>query len=350
MRFGEGYRPCTRTARVFDFPPEVPVIRFLDTVGFDDVGYDPREDLAELERHAHVVLAVARAMDPQQESLLAVLRAVRQRHPDWPLVLAQTALHDGFPDGADHPTPQGLATAPAFEDLRRSLASQAKRFADLPGTGEVLAVPVDFTRPEDGYTERHYGLEALLDALERAGSEGMATGLRMLATRRSSASAERARPHILGYAIAAGVTDAVPLVGFVTVPTIQGKLLHSIAGIYGLTWDTRTIREFAASLGTGTVLGIGLSLSLRQLAKLIPVYGQTLGAAAAGASGFAVTYALGWAACHYLGTVRAGHGGTEGVSGVYRKSLQEAFSMVRRRRDSHGKGAGAGAFVPRPDQ
>src|SRR5690606_31665277 len=125
------------------------------------------------ERRAHVVLAVARAMDANQEAVLAVLRAVRERHPDWPIVLAQTTLHEGYPDGAEHPPYADLATAPGLDDLRRSLERQAAAFRSLPGTGPVFAVPIDLTRPEEGYADARYGFAALLDALESAGSEGM---------------------------------------------------------------------------------------------------------------------------------------------------------------------------------
>src|SRR5690606_40968696 len=47
---GTGYAPCTRTSRVFDFPPEAPVIRFLDTRGLGEARYDPTEDLRSEER------------------------------------------------------------------------------------------------------------------------------------------------------------------------------------------------------------------------------------------------------------------------------------------------------------
>lgn len=329
---GRGYKPCTRTARIYDFPPEAPVIRFLDTQGLGEVGYDPTEDLAELEGRTHVVLAVARAMDPQQAALLDVLAAVRKRHPDWALVVAQTALHEGYADGADHPPYAELGQAAGLEDLRRSLASQAEAFRELPGSGAVHVVPVDLTPPEEGYSDPRFGLEALLAALEQAGSAGMDAILQSLVTQRASSPALLARPHVLGYALAAAATDVVPVLGLVTVPTIQGKLLHSIARIYGVRWNAGSLRRFAASLGTGTVLGIGLSLSARQLAKLVPVYGQTIGAAAAGATSFSVTYALGKAACYYLDQERSG-GDIAQVARVYRESLSEAFAMVRNRKN-----------------
>src|SRR5690606_4332069 len=100
---GLGVKPCPRTARVFDFPQDVPVIRFLDSSGLGEVGYDPTGDIAQLESRAHGVLAVVRAMDAQQDRILRVLRAVRERHPDWDIVVAQTWLHEADPQGADHP-------------------------------------------------------------------------------------------------------------------------------------------------------------------------------------------------------------------------------------------------------
>lgn len=329
---GGGFKACTRTARIFDFPPEAPAIRFLDTTGLGEVGYDPAEDLAELEQRAHAVLAVARAMDPQQGEILDVLGAVRRRHPDWTIVLAQTCLHEAYPDGADHPPYDALSSAPGLDDLRRSLAYQARPFEALPGSGAVLAVPVDLTRPEDGYAEARYGLDALLAALERAGLTGMQVVLRALAERRVDTTAGRARPHVVGYALAAAASDLFPGVGLVTVPTIQGKLLHSLGRLYGVRWDRARLGRFIASLGTGTALGIALSLGARQLGKLVPVYGQTAGAAAASATSFSVTYALGAAACHFLGAARGGDAQAGEVARVYRRSLNEAFGIVRRRR------------------
>ncbi len=329
---GPGYKPCTRHSRIFDFPAAAPVIRFLDTRGLGEIDYDPAEALAELEQQAHAVVAVARAMDPQQEALLAALRAVRKRHPDWAVLLVQTCLHEGYPAGTDHPPYDELASAPGLEDLRRSQHRQLQAFEALPGNGPLYTVAVDLTQPQEGYGDPDYGLEALLDALTQAGSQSMEGILRRLGRRGGDAQLRQAHPHILGYAAAAAGSDLLPLVGLVSVPTVQGKLLHSLGRIYGLDWDRRTVREFAASLGLGTVAGIGLSLGARQLAKLVPGYGQSVGAAAAAVTSFAVTYALGRAACYYLGNVRQGRHDAQGVARAYREALQEAFAMVRARK------------------
>ncbi len=327
---GVGFKPCTRTSRVFDFPPDVPVIRFLDSSGLGEVGYDPTEDLEQLESRAHVVLAVARAMDTKQDAILRVLRAVRERHPDWAIVLAQTALHEGYPQGADHFPYEQIATAPELGDLRRALEQQAAMFRALPGTGAIHTVPIDFTRPEETYRDPLFGLPALLDALEHAGSAGMDVILRALTQGEPARLMERTRPHILGYALAAAAADVVPVVGLVTVPSIQGKMLHSVGRIHGLSWDRDTLRQFGASLGTGTAIGLGVSLGLRQLGKLVPVYGQTVGAAAASATSFSVTYALGRSASYYLATRRKPDADVDEVRRVYRDSLKEALDMVRR--------------------
>ncbi|HEX5418510.1 MAG TPA: hypothetical protein VFY39_00790, partial [Gammaproteobacteria bacterium] len=322
---------------------------YLDTSGLGEVGYDPSADLAELEGRAHAVLAVARAMDPEQAEVVAALRAVRKRHPGWALVLAQTCLHEGYPDGADHPPYEELWSIAGLDDLRRSLRLQAETFRVLPGRGRLHAVPIDLTPPAEGFNDPRFGLGALLDALELAGTAGMRDILRSLGAGRADSRAAAARPRILGYAWAAGASDAVPLLGWVSVPTIQGKMLHGIGQLYGVTWDSHMIRNFAASLGTGTALRIGLGLGARQLAKLVPGYGQTIGAAAAGAASFAVTYALGHAACYYLGLARSGREDAEGVARTYRESLREAFAIVRSRKEGGGskvgsrKDGGAGA-------
>lgn len=329
---GVAFKPCTRRSRIYEFPQDVPVVRFLDTRGLGEVAYDPTEDLALVEGSAHVVAAVARAMDPQQEAVLGVLRAVRRRHPDWAVVLVQTRLHDGYPDARDHPAYADLATAPGLDDLRRALAVQAERFrSQLPGRGAFRAVAVDLTRPEDQFSDPHYGLDALLDALDEACSEGRATLIRDVARAVRGTRLARVHPHLLGYATAAGMSDLVPIMGFVTVPTLQGKMLHSIAALYGVEWNRRTLKEFLASLGTGTALGIGARFTARQLVKLIPVYGPLAGAAAAGMASATITYALGRAACYYLEQARLGRRDPAGVASAYRGALQDAYARFHRR-------------------
>ena len=78
-------------------PPPRPVVRFLDTRGLDEVAYEPGEDIRYCETQAHLVLAVMKATDLAQGAVFAVLHTVRRRHPQWPVVIAQTGLHEGYP-------------------------------------------------------------------------------------------------------------------------------------------------------------------------------------------------------------------------------------------------------------
>src|SRR5215831_6998634 len=68
---GQGFRPCTRFSRRYDFPAaEAPLLSFLDTRGLDEPGYDPAEDLAQFDREAHVVVVTVKALDHAQEKVV----------------------------------------------------------------------------------------------------------------------------------------------------------------------------------------------------------------------------------------------------------------------------------------
>jgi uncharacterized protein (DUF697 family) len=338
---GEGYKPCTRTAAIFDFPTEAPVIRFLDTRGLGEVGYDPSEDISFHEGQAHLILVVMRALDPQQEAVIEVLKAVRKRHPEWPVIVAQTALHEGYEPGQSHPSvypferglPKGEAVPP---NLARALAYQRALFDSVPGSGPLLFVPIDFTPPEDGYLPEDYGLPALLAALEEAAPAGLLAALKDVESGESDKLAIEAHPHIVGYATAAAAADVLPAAGAVAVPVVQSKMLHSLARIYGVDWNRKALAEFAACLGVGALSRIAAGFGLRQLAKLIPVYGQTAGAAAAAATSFATTFAIGKAACYFLAVHRRGASDPKGVAATYAKALTAAFRFFRERQQLEG--------------
>ena len=110
---GSGFRACTRTARVFDFPSEAPIIRFLDTRGLGEVAYDPTEDIGFCEGRSHLILAVVKVLDLEQQAVLDVIRAAKKRHPEWPVVVAQTSLHEGYAPGQRHALPYPFGPTPA---------------------------------------------------------------------------------------------------------------------------------------------------------------------------------------------------------------------------------------------
>lgn len=337
---GTGFKACTRTARVFDFPAEAPVIRFLDTRGLGEARYDPGEDIAFCEGRAHLILVVIKALDHDQAAVVEAVGRARARHPEWPVVVAQTSLHEGYQAGVTrHPSPYPFqlpsgstkSNVAIPHDLVRSLARQRADFHNLPGGPPAAFVPIDFTLEKDGFDPPAYGLEALLEALQRAAPAGVVAALAASHQADMDSRSRRAHPHIVGYAMAAAAADLLPVAGLVAVPGIQAKLLHSLAHIYGRPWDRRQVAEFAGALGAGTVLR-GLSgFGVRELAKLVPGYGQTAGAAAAAAASFALTFALGKAACAYLGRRKTGHIDDAAVAAAYRAALTEAFKMEAER-------------------
>src|SRR5262245_36977708 len=76
---GQGFRPCTRFSRAYEFPSrEAPLLTFLDTRGLDEAGYDPQEDLARFNSQAHVVIVTVKALDHAQENVLNHLRSIRR--------------------------------------------------------------------------------------------------------------------------------------------------------------------------------------------------------------------------------------------------------------------------------
>jgi len=330
---GSGFRACTKTARVFDFPNEAPIIRFLDTRGLGEVAYDPSDDIVFCEGRAHLILAVVKALDVEQQAVLDVIRATRQRHPDWPVVVAQTSLHEAYSPGQSHllPYPFGAPSTAAVPDrLARTLEYQSALFQALPGRGALSFVPIDFTRPDDKLDPADYGREALIAALTQAAPAAVAIALAELPPSQQDGSVRKSNAHILGFALAAGASDAFPVAGAVAVPMVQAAMLRQLGKLHGVRWDKRTYAEFAGALGTGTLVRAASTFGVRQLIKLIPVYGQTAGAAAAAAASFAATYAMGKAASYFLVRRQQGRQ-TEEVASVYRQALQQAFHLAKER-------------------
>jgi uncharacterized protein (DUF697 family) len=331
---GAGFRACTRTARIFDFPAEAPVIRFLDTRGLGEAAYDPADVIAFCEDRAHLILAVVKALDAEQRAVVEAVRAARARHPDWPVVVAQTCLHEGYAPGQGHilpyPFAEGAAGEAVPEDLVRALAHQRSRFAEMPGRAAPSFAAIDFTQPGDGLDPPDYGREELIAALVAAAPAAVKVALRELPGAGAEAGRRSVDAHILGFAVAAGASDALPVAGVVTVPVLQAAMLRQVAQLHGMPWDRRGYAEFLAALGAGTLLRTASTFGIRQLVKLVPVYGQTVGAATAAVASFAATYAIGKAASYYL-TQRQRGRHAEDVAAVYREALRGALGMAGER-------------------
>ncbi|MCC5987492.1 MAG: 50S ribosome-binding GTPase [Pararhodobacter sp.] len=306
---GQGFAPCTRTARAFDYPQDQPVLRFLDTRGLGEAGYDPAEDLAEAERGAHAVLLVMRLDDPVQGPVLAALGEARRHAPKLPVLAVHT--------GADLMPDEGALTR-----ARAAQQKAAERTAGTPLPSVTLALP-EGGRGEAGIDDLRNEIAAILPDL----------ALLMLREETRDNEARRfaeLRPMVLWYAGAAGASDAAPLVGAVSVPALQGAMLHALAGRHGYKWTPARAALFASALGAGAVAHYAGAHALRQGVKMVPFIGQTLGAAAAAGASFAATYALGRVASAWL--YRAARG--EVVDRESLRKLHEA--ALRRARDAAG--------------
>jgi uncharacterized protein (DUF697 family) len=307
---GSGFRPCTRTSRLFQFPtPEAPLLSFLDTRGVDEPGYDPAEDVATFDPRAHLVIVTAKATDFAQGNIRAALEPIRRASPSRPVVLAVTCLHEAIPR-QPHPVPYPFADLtdnPAApipdsvpEPLRRCIDEHRRAFAGLFD----VCVPIDLTKPEDGFPDPDYGGEALKGALLRS----LPGAYRQTLLRLKEATEalkdvhlRHAVPVIVGYSSMAATAGAVPIpfVDLALIPGIQSRMVTHLARLYGQPMTADRFKEVAASLG----IGILARQAVREVTKFIPYVGSVAGAAVAWAS----TYALGRAFCYYYEAVCEGH-------------------------------------------
>src|SRR5215470_6849497 len=331
-QIGSGFAPCTRWASRYDFPnADFPLAVFLDTRGLGEAGYDAREDVAAFQADAHMLLVVVKAMDIALEHLLEALHAILQAKPSWPVVVAQTTLHQGYPpDQHEHVYPYPFGASPWPETIptpvRRALDFQRTLFAGLP---IQRFVPVDFTLPEDGFQDPFYGRDALLDALTEAHPHAVYQTLPQLPAltqELKSLHFRQAQPHIIAYACAAGAVGAAPLpiADLPIISALQLKMLHTIASIYRQPLRLQTFLELASTVGLGVLFRQGT----RSLLKVIPGFGCTVSGLYAGAT----TYALGCSLCFYYQIIFDGHlPRPEQLKEFYNEKLAEGMQLLRKR-------------------
>ena len=277
-----------------------------------------------------MLLVVVRVMDMALEQLLRALQALVRAKPSWPVVVAQTTLHHGYPpDQHDHMYPYPF-TAPPWPPavpaaLTRAMAFQRTLFAGIP---VQRFVPIDFTLSEDGFTEPFYGRDALLEALAAAHPHAAYQTLRQLPdlTRElKSLHFRQAQPHILAYASAAAAAGAAPLpiADLAVISALQLKMLHTIASLYHQPLGVQTGLELASAVGLGVLFRQGA----RSLLKIIPGFGNAVAGLYAGAT----TYALGCALCFYYQAVFDGHlPRPEQLHAFYQEKLAEGRQLLRK--------------------
>ncbi len=336
---GNGFRPQTKSSSQYDFPTsDQPIVRFLDTRGLGETGYDPAEDLKQFGATTHVVIVVARVMDHALHDIVEPLRKIRKAQPTRPVVLALTCLHEAYPF-EQHPDPDPFAPgkggvesrtdhasmAPGSE-LRRCLAEQEQRFAGLVDR----VVPIDLTQPEDGFAQADFGgkrlEESLINVLPAACRQVL---LHLEDVRKSlqDLTEKHALPTIIGYSSLAATAAATPL-PWVDIPAVMGiqtRLIYVLADLY----DQKMNAEMLLKMVGAAAGQIALRFAVKAPLKFIPFIGQTANAAMA----FAYTFSLGKACCWYFGEIRNGHVPLpEDLNKVWGEQLEEAVAVWRNRR------------------
>jgi uncharacterized protein (DUF697 family) len=308
IEVGSGFRPCTLTSAQYRFPPETPVLAFMDTRGLAEADYDASEDIANCEAASHALIVVMKAEDPEQSQVLRALKQIRRSGKVRDLLLVHT----------------GIQQLQAGDERQRCIRHNQQQVEAI--WGEVDSVAVDFV----GLDGQPYGLAALTEKL----GERLPI-ITELFNDRGHANVEeqnfqQLKREIMWYAGAAGATDAVPALGLVSVPALQLKMLHSLANRYGLVWSKRLLAEFGTAMGAGFGLQYASRLGLRQLVKLIPVYGQTVGGASAAVASYGYTYALGRAACLYFYRVKRGETvSSEVINAQFKQAFEHILPVAR---------------------
>ncbi|MEY8120496.1 YcjF family protein [Falsihalocynthiibacter sp. BN13B15] len=280
VEVGNGFKSCTRYANSYDFPPELPLVRFLDTRGLGEAGYDPAQDLEACRDRSHALLVVCRLNDPVQGMVADALADIVRQDKSMRAILVLT--------GKDL-----ITDLDAQERARRAITAQMNRAARQELPVVTLTLAPSEAKDVEGLDELSRHLLGVLPA----------AGLLLEKNRASDAEQIEFQNHkrcVLSYASVALTTGVAPVVGIAAVPATQLKMLHELGRRYGVKWDRRIGVAFLSTMGLGIGARYATNFALREITKLVPVYGQTVGAATAGAISFASTYALGRAASYFL--------------------------------------------------
>ena len=309
VQIGNGFQSCTSESCSYDFPQDKPLFRFLDTRGLAEANYDPDKDIAACQGRSHALIIVARAEDPEQSSVLDALRKIKKTSRIKHLLLVHT----------------GIELIADSNERQQCIAHNQEQFEKAWGE-KVDAVAVDFELVGGGAT----GVDELKSQLAE-----FVPVLALVSDREEHVNAEEnnfahLKREVLWYCGAAGASDAVPGVGLVSVPVIQGKMLHSLAGQYGVEWNKKLMSEFVGALGAGFGIQYASRLGIRQLVKFIPLYGQTVGSVTAVTISFCSTYAIGRVACKYLYHKKRGEAVPEDeMKAMYKKALDEIKKFAK---------------------
>ena len=313
IEIGNGFQPCTQSSLTYLYPQHNPLLCFLDTRGLSEADYSPDEDIEACQDRSHALLVVMKAEEPEQSDVLDALKKIRKSD----FIRQLLVVHSGI-------------LALQNEDERRQAIAYNQSQVEHAWGEPVNSVAVDFLGENGqpvGMIQLKTSLAELLPILYLLSDEKEHQT-------REEVNFNRLKSDIMWYAGIAGASDAIPVVGLVSVPAIQGKMLHSLANQYGIEWNRQRFSEFAGLLGTSFAFQYLSKLGLRQLVKIIPVYGQTVGSASATVISFGTTFAIGRAACKYLYYIRKGEPVSE--AGV-REAFEEAFYNIKELHETNSR-------------
>lgn len=311
---GNGFRPCTKTSRIYPFPSDdAPVLTFLDTRGLDEPNYDPTEDINAFGQQAHLMIVTVRLRDFAHGGLRDALKTIREANRRRPVVLVLTCLHEAYPQ-QQHPQPY-----PSFGP--GTLALIEKQKSEFAGLYDAV-VPIDLTKPVEGFDDTEYGGAALkaklVELLPHAYRETLLR-LEGVNAQFKEQYLKRAIPVIIGYSTLAATAGAIPIpfVDLLVLPSIQVRMVKALADLSGSPGEEKRFLELSASIG----IGLLAQQAIRQIAKLIPYVGSAVGAGLA----YSSTYALGRAFIEYDQAIHAGHApNANTIRDIYRDHLDRA--------------------------
>lgn len=302
VEVGNGFEPCTMTASAYDFPQDRPIMRFLDTRGLGEADYNAKEDLDILGKTGHALVVVMKVDEPEQSEVVNALKQIKKQKKMKQLLVVHTAV------------------LTALEKERERQVAFNQQQIEAVWDESVESVMVDF-EDDDGSI---YNYDLLIDKLAT-----VLPIIDMVVEDKEHSTVEsenfdRLENEILWYCGSASASDLIPGVGLVSVPAIQAKMLHSLANQYGVEWNKQTFSEFIGTLGSSFALQYVIKHGARQLVKVVPGYGQTVGAVTAAALSFGSTYGLGRAACYYFYHKSKGEGVSEQeMQDLYRESMNK---------------------------
>lgn len=198
---------------------------------------------------------------------------------------------------------------------------------DLPGRDRLEA-----------YRQRL--LRALLDPATDDGVEQSLPETARLPVPRGDGDdrSELAERDILAHTRAAAALGVLPVVDLIAVTTLQARMLRRLADLRGVEWNADLAREFIALMGAGVAGGIVGHTVGRSVLKIIPVIGQSAGAAWSARSSAVSTYAIGKAADYFLALQAAGSPpAARALRQVHARAVGSATAQIARLMGREGR-------------